>query len=58
MYSAIAPGTQLTYLNEYHYRYAWAYVETTVGGQPVRGYVPADALNLLAVEMENEDAKE
>lgn len=39
-------GGQLTYLTEYQNRYAWAYVETTLEGELVRGFVQADALGL------------
>lgn len=33
-------------------------LETTVNGQVVRGFVKADILDLMDVEMENEDAGE
>lgn len=56
--TTLGKGTQVTYLSEYQNRYAWAYVETTVNGQVVRGFVKADTLDLMDVEMENEDAAE
>ncbi len=38
-------GATVTYLTNYANRYDWAYVETTLGGQTVRGFIPADALD-------------
>lgn len=49
-------GAQVTYLSEFQNRYAWAYIETQVNGQTVRGFLSADALDLMGVELENEDA--
>ena len=41
----LSSGTQVTYLAAYSYGTSWAYVETTVGGQAARGFIPASALN-------------
>lgn len=37
-------GDPVTYLTTFQNRYSWAYIETTVGGQRVRGFIPSDAL--------------
>ncbi len=39
-------GTQVTYLTNYYNRYAWAYIETYVGGERVRGFVPSASLSI------------
>ena len=47
-YASIAtlrPGATVTYLTTFFNRSAWAYVETSVGGQPVRGFIPAGCLS-------------
>ena len=39
----LQPGTPVTYLSTYADSYGYssmAYIETTVGNQPVRGFVP------------------
>jgi hypothetical protein len=41
----LSSGTQVTYLASYNNGTNWAYVETTVGGQIARGFIPANALN-------------
>ena len=43
----LAQGATVTYLTDYHNRYDWAYVETTVNGQTVRGFISADAVDML-----------
>lgn len=40
----LSAGTAVTYLTTYFNSSAWAYVETTVDGVPVRGFVQASAL--------------
>jgi len=52
----LGTGSQVTYLTEYQNRYAWAYVETTVQGQRVRGFVKADALDFSAGMWNEEDS--
>ena len=42
-------GAQITYLSEFQNRYAWAYVETTVNGQLVRGFIRRDMLDDTAL---------
>lgn len=49
-------GSQVSYLTEYQNRYAWAYVETTVQGQRVRGFVKAEALGLYGGVWDEEDS--
>lgn len=47
-YASIAtlrPGATVTYLTTFFNRSAWAYVETSVGGQTVRGFIPAGCLS-------------
>lgn len=54
-FSAIATlpqGSQVYYLSEFHNQYAWAYVETTVNGQRVRGFIRTEALGILPNESE------
>lgn len=41
----LAVGEQVTYLTAFFNRTAWAYIETTADGLPVRGFIPADALD-------------
>lgn len=43
--ATLQEGAQVTYLTNYTNRYDWAYVETTLDGQTVRGFIPSDALN-------------
>ena len=47
--ASLSSGTQVIYLSVYHNRYAWAYVETIVNGQEVRGFILADDLNLSPI---------
>lgn len=39
-------GSQVYYLSEYQNRYSWAYVETILDGQAVRGFMKAEALGI------------
>ncbi len=39
-------GARVTYLTTYFNRNAWAYVETTTGGKTVRGFLPAEYLDI------------
>lgn len=41
----LTPGAQVTYLSTFFNHSAWDYVETTVGGQLVRGFIPAGCLD-------------
>ena len=41
----LSSGSQVTYLASFNNGTNWAYVETTVSGQAVRGFVPAGALD-------------
>lgn len=40
-------GTTVTYLTSFFNKKAWDYVETTVNGQTVRGFLPAGALDIV-----------
>lgn len=42
---SLQAGDHVTYLTNFYNRHAWAYVETTVGGQTVRGFIPAEAID-------------
>ncbi len=42
----IQKGESVTYLSTYYNSRAWAYIETTVNGKTVRGFVAEDALDL------------
>lgn len=53
--TTLGKGTQVTYLSEFRNRYSWAYVETTVGGQVVRGFIRADAIGISDALGEMED---
>ncbi len=46
-------GAQVTYLSEYINEYRWAYVETMANGVLMRGFVEADAVQILSM-LENE----
>lgn len=43
-------GMAVTYLSEYINEYRWAYVEATVNGALMRGFVPADAVSRQSFE--------
>jgi len=47
-------GESVTYLSTYQNHYSWAYIETTVDGKAVRGFVSADALSAGDTLDENE----
>lgn len=47
-------GDTVTYLSTFQNRDVWAYVETTVDGKAVRGFLPADALSIEGSYAENE----
>lgn len=47
-------GDKVTYLASYQNRNSWAYVETTVNGQTVRGFVRSDLLDYQGDLDENE----
>lgn len=51
----LAAGETVTYLSDYLNRNSWAYVETVVNGQTVRGFIPADALDVGMGLDENEN---
>lgn len=40
----ICKGEEVTYLTSFQNRHSWAYIETTVDGKTVRGFIPSDAL--------------
>ena len=42
----LASGSRVTYLSSFFNRDAWDYVETTVNGQQVRGFIPAGMLDI------------
>ena len=44
--ATLRKGAVVTYLTTMFNRSAWAYVETTVDGKLVRGFIPADCLNV------------
>lgn len=51
--ATLESGTKVTYLTEYVNEYRWAYVEVTVNGQRMRGFVEADAVTLDTMELDN-----
>lgn len=52
---ALPQGSEVTFLSEFQNRYAWAYVETSVNGQSVRGFVPSDALDRGVMYVQERD---
>lgn len=48
--ATLESGTQVTYLADAYNEKHWAYVEVTVGGTMMRGYIDADAVNLLSMQ--------
>ncbi len=50
----LTAGTQVTYLTTYINRKAWDYIETTVDGVTVRGFVPAGTAQYFASEIYDE----
>ena len=48
--ATLEAGTQVTYLSEFFNEQHWAYVETTVSGVQMRGFVDAGAVRLLSME--------
>ena len=51
-------GTKVTYLSEFHNRYAWAYVETTFNGKAIRGFIDASALDSNPVDIQEDSIGE
>lgn len=49
----LSAGQQVTYLSTFYNRKAWAYVETSVGGKTVRGFIPSAAIDWLNVDDED-----
>jgi len=49
---ALKAGDPVTYLSTFYNYAAWDYVETTLDGQTVRGFIPAGYLNYGAVELD------
>ena len=49
-------GSQVTYLSTMYNTDAWDYVETTLNGQTIRGFVPNGCLSGGGVDMTEEDA--
>ncbi len=45
---SLPAGTHVTYLTSFYNNVAWDYVETTVNGQTVRGFIPSDYLNVMS----------
>ena len=41
----LSSGTRVTYLSSFFNREAWDYIETTVDGKTVRGFIPAGGLD-------------
>jgi len=54
--AALRKGDRVVYLSEFRNRYTWAYVETIVGGQVVRGFIRADAIGMPDEVGEMEDS--
>ena len=52
----LSTGDSVTYLSTFQNSNSWAYIETTTGGQTVRGFIPSDALGITNTLDENEDA--
>ena len=46
-------GDRVTYLTTFYNNRAWDYVETTVNGQRVRGFIPAGCLNFGTAETDD-----
>ncbi len=42
--ASLGAGTQVTYLASYYEGISWAYIETSVNGQTVRGFIPESAI--------------
>ncbi len=57
--ATLQPGTQVTWLTRFYNNAAWDYVETTVGGKAVRGFIRAGSLDISrgADPLENIDHK-
>ncbi len=51
--TALAAGTQVTYLSTMFNNTGWDYIETTIGGQTARGFVPSGSLSI-----DNYDSKD
>ncbi|MGN0779950.1 MAG: YARHG domain-containing protein [Aristaeellaceae bacterium] len=45
---SLRQGQQVTYLSTFFNSQPWAYVETTVNGQTVRGFIPASSLDVAS----------
>lgn len=50
--ATLEAGTKVTYLSEFFNERHWAYVEVTVSGVQMRGFVEASAVSLLSMEMD------
>ena len=46
--TSLQQGQKVTYLTTFFNRQPWAYVETTVNGTVVRGFIPASALDVVS----------
>ena len=46
--ATLMPGTAVIYLTTYTNELSWAYVETTQGGQIMRGFIPSDCIELAS----------
>ena len=46
--TSLRQGQKVTYLTTFFNRQPWAYVETTVNGTVVRGFIPASALDVVS----------
>ena len=44
--TTLQPGAQVTYLTRFYNNNAWDYVETTVNGKTVRGFILAGSLSV------------
>ncbi len=53
--TTLPAGTSVTYLTTMFNSSAWDYIETTVNGQTVRGFVPEDSLSLMTDSTELEE---
>ena len=51
-------GTRVTYLTTMYNNEAWDYVETTINGQAIRGFVPSGTLSITGEDMTEKDDPE
>ncbi|HPJ02913.1 MAG TPA: YARHG domain-containing protein [Candidatus Limiplasma sp.] len=49
----LTAGRQVTYLTTFYNHKTWAYIETTIGGLTVRGFIPSSAMDWNSVDDED-----